>query len=331
MSAPGIALLPQESELPANVNSRRDGWWERLAHRCASPHCPHRAKLWPSWLRRCPGVEFDGRWYCELPCLKPFVAFRVNVLLSSFLREKPRSFRVPLGLLLVNRGAISHEQLRTALGRQREEGCGRIGDWFLELGMVTDQQLTQALGQQWGCPVFPLERQDAKLVPSDLVPVPLLESAFAVPAHASSNGRFVHLAFGDRVDHTLLYGVEQMLGCQTFACAASSGAIAHFLDHLRRTAAREEPCFDTIRDPREMTSIICSYAEKLLAGRISLVRAAAFLWVRFYRGHSTRDLLFRVLSGYPSPSRGRLPGTPKALSISADKGKDGVSDAPKLL
>jgi len=331
MSAPGIALLPQSSGSSPNPRSWRLRWLNRLAHRCASPQCPHRAALWPSWLRGASGVEFEGRWYCGTNCLRPIIGLRVQSLSSSFVQEKPRNFRIPLGLLLVDRGAISPEQVRIALQRQRDTGRGRIGDWFLQLGMVTDQQLTNALGQQWGCPVFPLEPQKAKLSCADLVPLPLLESAFAVPAHASPDGRNLHIAFGNRVDHTLLYGMEQLLGCQTIACVASGKAIAQVLDHLRRNATREETCFENVRDPREMTAAICSYAEHLRARRVSVARAAAFLWVRFHGSRSSRDLLFRVLQAPQQEPADLTRDFPNPLPDSADKGKDGVSDASSPL
>jgi hypothetical protein len=331
MSAPEMALLsrePETSRSPVFLHAR---WWERLVNRCSSATCPHRGKISSALLHLVEGVEFEGRWYCRVSCLQPSVAFRVQNLLASFRQEKPRVFRLPLGLLLVNRGFLTQTQLRLALQQQREFPRRRIGDWFLELGMITEEQLTQALGQQWGCPVFPLELQPAKVSWGDLPPVPLLESASAVPAYASPDGRLLHLAFAERVDHTFLYAVEQMLGCRTVPCVSSPTAIANLLAHLRRTAAREETSFDTVRDPREMTSTICSYAEELQAAKVSIARSASFIWVRFYRSSSSRDLLFRVL---PDPSvslADRLAFLPKAFSTFADEGKDGVSNAPEPL
>jgi hypothetical protein len=328
MSAPRMALLPQQSHTSSDSLSRLGRWLESLTHRCASAECTHSGKLWSAWLHAASAVEFEGRWYCGLPCLKSSVTFRIHTLLASFRQEKPRAFRLPLGLLLINRGYLSKGQLRSALQQQREFGRGRIGEWLLQLGMVTEEQLTQALGQQWACPVFPLDLQPPKASWGDLLPVPLLESACAVPVHASPDGRLVHLAFADRVDHTLLYAVEQMLGCRTVACVSSASAIAHFLEHLRRTAPREEASFDTVRDPRDMAATISNYAEELQATRISLARAAAYLWVRFHRNRSSRDLLFRVLPEPPFTFSDRLCGLPKAFPVSADKGKDGVSYAP---
>jgi hypothetical protein len=327
MSATAIASLLEDSDARPESRPRRAKWWGRLLRHCAGVDCPHRGKLWPAWLRKAPGVDFEGRWYCEIGCLKPLLAFRVHTLLSSFLLERPRTHRVPIGLLLVNRGAISQEQLRDALRLQREAGRDRIGDWLLQMGAVTEHQLTAALGQQWGCPTFPLERQTAQLAWSDLLPLPLLEAACAVPAYASPDGRLLHLAFGERLDHTTLYAIEQMLGCRTLSSVAVASAVARVLDDLRRHAAKEETCFDTIRDPQEMTWIICSYADELKAAKISLARASGFIWVRFHRRKSARDLLFRISPAATPTFFEKSPGRAKGFAVSADTGKDGVSDA----
>jgi hypothetical protein len=156
MSAPGMGLLSRESETSRDFLSQRLHWWERRVNRCSSVTCPLQGKLLSALLHIVQGIEFEGRWYCRISCLQPSVAFRIQSLLAGFRQEKPRYFRLPLGLLLVNRGFLTQAQLRSALQLQRESARRRIGDWFLQLGMITEEQLTQVLGQQWGCPVFPL-------------------------------------------------------------------------------------------------------------------------------------------------------------------------------
>jgi hypothetical protein len=326
MSATGAALVSENSNARLEWNARREKWWERLSQRCAGPECPHRGKLWPSWFRKLSGTEFDGRWYCEVGCMKPALTVRVHSLLSSFLQEKPRTYRLPIGLVFVNRGVITPIQLREALRLQRETGQRRIGDVLREMHLVNEQQLASALGTQWGCPVFPLERQPAHLSYGELLPLPLLESSRSVPAHFSPDGRTLHLAFGERLDHTTLYAIEQMLGCRTFACVAPEATVAGILDHFRRTVPRQETCFDTIREPREMAWTICSYAEHLRSARTAIVRAGSYVWVRFFRDSSSRDLLFRILSD-PGSSLPTGSSATKAFSLSADMRKDGVSHA----
>jgi hypothetical protein len=329
MSATEVPILSNDHGADLESAVLRERWWERFAMRCAAVECPYRGRLWPAWLRIPGGVLFEGRWYCETECLKPLLEFRLFHLLSGSVVQKTRTHRLPLGLLLVNRGVISPEQLREGLRLQRDAGGGRLGDWFRQMGAVNEHQLTAALGQQWGCPVFPLEHQTPRPSWSGLLPLPLLESARTVPAHASIDGRVLHLCFGERLDHPLLYAIEHMLGCRTVACVAPETNISDFLRQLCRHAERTEPCFDTVRDPREMTWVICNYATELQAARVAVVRTSAHIWVRFYRGKVARDLLFRISpENTPASSHERFSGAAKAFSPPADSGKDGVADAP---
>jgi hypothetical protein len=330
MSAADFALPSPRYEsgagIRANAKEPSQKWWARFTTHCAGSNCPREGKFWPYWLRRPSGVEHEGRWYCSRTCFEPVLAGRVHTLLLSFQAEKPRAHRLPIGLLLVNRGMISPSLLREALRCQREAGHGRIGDWLCHNGFLTTHQLTAALAQQWGCPVFPLENQSAPALWSDLIPLPLLESAAAVPAYASLDSRILHIAFGERVDHTLLYAVEQMLPCRTFPCVAPAPSVQTQLEHFRKLTSGNYVSFDTIRECSEMTWTICNYATELKPDRIALARAGSYVWVRFFRPNAARDLLFRI-----APDKAALlekpPGRAKALAIPADGGKGGVSHA----
>jgi len=330
MSATRRALLPPGPETEITNPHSYSSWWVRLTQKCSHADCPRSRKGWPAWIRVTRGVTFDGRWFCGIPCLRPAVAARLQHLLTSIQSAKNRPYRLPLGLLLVNRGAISQEQLRVALQAQRESGHGRIGDWFLQLGMVTEEQLTLALGLQWGCPVFPLDRQPTNLAWSRLLPLSLLESVRAVPAHFSTDGSMLYVAFADRIDHTLLYGVEQMLGCRTAYCVSPARAIVESLDYLRRSANCEEICFDSIHDLQEMNSTICNYAEKLQSVRVSVVRAAGFVWVRLFGTRTSRDLLFRIYLQSGLVEADRFAISAKVFAESADERKDGGAKARLL-
>src|SRR5215813_3217054 len=210
-------------------------WLNRFRVRCSAERCPNRGSLFPSWLRASSGLHFEGRWYCEPSCIEPVLEFRLRNLLSGFVAQKNKNHRLPIGLLLVDRGVVSADQLRDALRSQRKSaGCGRIGQWLLRMGAVTEHQVAAALAQQWGCPLFPLDYQTAHPSWSNLVPLPLLDSSKAVAAHASADSRVVHLAFGERIDHHLLYAVEQMLDCRTVACVAPESKVLQFLTYWRR-------------------------------------------------------------------------------------------------
>lgn len=310
--------------------SPRSSWRDRFLPRCSASGCRRAHKLFPAYRRRRAGILLDGRWYCSTQCLETPLALRVQNLVSSFSPRSPRVYRVPIGLLLVGRGVITYSQLQKALSRQREARHGRMGDWLRQLGLVSDAQLVAALAQQWGCPVFPLANPHlAGLLPS-LAPLVLFQSVHAVPVHISPDGRVLHVAFSERIDHTLLYALEQMLAARTIGCVATHSSVSAALESVAALAPREEIVFDTLRDPRGVTAAIASYAEELRSEKLILARAGAFLWTRFFRANAPRDLLFRILLPHnPSLEQSRLPTN--VNSPSADSRNVAISVVPGVV
>jgi hypothetical protein len=313
-----------------NRMSRSSGLRQFFEWRCCGYDCPQRDKWWPAWLRNRAGVHFEGKWYCAISCLESVLDAQVRNLFAGTAPEKPKAHRHPIGSILVRRGVLSRENLNKAITLQQQKaGSRRLGEWLQEMHLISAEQLVAALGQQWGCPVFPLEKLLERCSYIDVLPVHLLASAQAVPAHVSQDGATLHLAFANRLDHTMLYAVEVMLGCRTLACVATDSSVAAMLDNLRRASAGNETCFETIRDPREITRTICSYAGEVRASRISMARVAGYLWIRFHKSSSSRDLLFRLCLA-PSPaSTNSIPAitsiSPKENPAAADVRKDGVS------
>jgi hypothetical protein len=291
----GLPPLPDAAEASWSAPLKPQSSRHRLASVCQSPECPYRGKLWPAWLRIVSPIQFEGRFYCDTNCLTPVLNARIQRLQTGFVDVKRKPHRMPLGLVLLQRGALSQAQLREALRLQREAGRGRIGYWLRELGAVDEQNLTAALAQQYGCPVFPLERMPSPMLLSDLIPLTLLETSRFVPAHSASNGNVLYLAFGDRVDHSTLFAIEQMLGRQTVGCVSREAVVNEILESFRNAGPRHEIRFESVRQAGEMTGAICNYARELEADRVAVVNTSSYVWARFHRKESVRDLLFKML------------------------------------
>ncbi|HAF08281.1 TPA: general secretion pathway protein GspE, partial [candidate division WOR-3] len=58
-----------------------------------------------------------------------------------------------LGDLLIDEGLITKDQLNQALSQQKENG-GRLGSILVQMGFVTDDQISKALGKQYNVGVF---------------------------------------------------------------------------------------------------------------------------------------------------------------------------------
>jgi hypothetical protein len=298
--------------------------WKDLTIRCSSRACSLRFKHQPALFARFRGVFFRNRWYHETACLTESLVGAIKQLLPSAVPPRQRAHRLPLGLLLVKRVSISPEQLREGLRLQRLAGTGKLGYWLRQFTNLDEEQICAALGQQWSCPVFPLNEHVVPPITSDAPPYPLLAASKAVPAFTTPDGRQRHIAFSERIDHTLLYALEEILECQTFPCVARESAVHEALEQFRKCSAGTEICFDTIRDPAEIAATICSYATQMDIRELKVVPAGGYLWVALFRKDQRRDLLFRV-PGAPAvqPVLEQI----KAFPEIADMRRDGVVGA----
>lgn len=294
----------------------------RWAVRCAAPDCHGVGST--SWrvVADYSGVRYGNLWYHEPACLRIGLAAQLSRMLSLSGRERPHAHRLPLGLLLVNGGAASPEDLKHALRLQKEAGREKIGYWLRQYGNLDEHQLAAALGRQWGCPFYKISNTSVFTPPQTTIPPAILVAAKGVPVYCSPDRKQIHIAFAERIDHTLLYGVEAVLGCKTIACVAVESVIEEALDKLQRLSSSQDICFDSPCDATEMAGTICSYALQMDARRVQTVRAGAYLWVAFRRKEARRDLLFRIVDNGAPLVRERIK-TGFNASEAADHGAEG--------
>jgi hypothetical protein len=272
--------------------------WRAMLRRyfpaCAHVRCRERGTRLGALRWRSMGVYLDEKWYCSARCLLPALERSILELVPAAETPAARGHRVPLGLLLLTRGVITEEQLRQALAQQKERGEGRIGDWLRRMGAASEQDITRALATQWGCPVFPLERDPGYRQCAGLVPLTLSQTHRLLPVFYSADHSLLYVAFTSGVDHALLYGIERMLGCRTVPCIVSESAYAAALADLESTAVPEETIFDSVYDPFEIAHAACSFTERLGAQALQLARVGRSVWVRFLCHSGARDLLFHL-------------------------------------
>lgn len=92
-----------------------------------------------------------------------------------------------LGDLLLRRGLITNDQLEQALQAQRTFG-GRVGTNLVEMGFITEDQLAQCLSQQLGVPY--VRPESIASIPRDVIQ--------HVPRELVEQYRFIPLRFDDR-------------------------------------------------------------------------------------------------------------------------------------
>src|ERR1700761_386544 len=232
---------------------------------CANPVCkakPMRTRL------LCSGAYLGQSRYCSPECLQTGLAERFAELI-----QKPKSVpvrrqhRIPLGLELVSRGCISTATLRTALQQQKQQPETRLGQILMNMGAVSEEQITSAIASQWSVPMF---RLDPTQVPeaAQLVPVALMQRYKMLPVHFAKQTNKLHLAFAQVVDHSILYSIQQMLGVITEACIADESSLVRVIGCAAHQERPAEYVLNSLSGT-ELVSMIAGYALRLRSERIS--------------------------------------------------------------
>jgi hypothetical protein len=202
--------------------------------------------------------------------------------------------RVPLGLLLLSRQQLTVEQLRTALAAQSHAGQGRIGDWLQTLGFASEHQITAGLARQWSCPVLRPGSVFPGASRAPQIPIALLESFVMIPVDYVESTATLHIAFGEGIDYSVLYAIEQMAGCHVESCMAVPSFVRLRLEALSGRRGESEIVFERVADDAELFRIIRSYCARLAASEIRLAACGPHLWVRLLRPSGPAlDLLLR--------------------------------------
>lgn len=119
--------------------------------------------------------------------------------------------RLRIGELLVQAKLITREKLDLALGAQQKSGR-KLGQVLIELGIVNETQLTQALSQQLSVPWVSLHHIDFSRELLNLVPRELAEKYCLVPVfvrRVRKQGEALYVAMDDPTHEDALSAVSQ--------------------------------------------------------------------------------------------------------------------------
>jgi general secretion pathway protein E len=143
-----------------------------------------------------------------------------------------------LGQLLVERGLLPADDLEKELALQKERK-GRLGRILVDLGFISQQDLSAVLSEQLGIPrVDPSQLQD---VPQEAarIPAAFLRQFFLYPFRVEDGTLFVAMA--DPLDADNLRAVEQLLGLRVEPRLAAETEILRALDVALGSLETEEP------------------------------------------------------------------------------------------
>lgn len=262
--------------------------------RRAASGCSHVDGLWNRFVRWPERVLLEGAEYCLGECLESVLQEAIGRVRS--VSRRPRvPHRIPLGLLLLSRQQLTAEQLRQAVAAQRVAGQGRIGEWLISLGYVTQSQITAALARQWSCPVLRTTSFAMGATKAPPMPLTLLACCGMVPVGYVESSTTLHIACSDCIDYTVLYAIEHMTGCHTEPCMALPEFVNTSLQAIAGDRIQREVVFECATDAAEFARIVRSYANRLGSLEIRIAPAGRYTWVRMvWRNRPPLDLLARL-------------------------------------
>jgi Type II secretion system (T2SS), protein E, N-terminal domain len=224
---------------------------------------------------------FEGQWGCSGRCVLAMVraAVRRELVDGGTSALAPHRHRVPLGLVMLAQGWITHPQLQRALAAQRESGTGRIGDWLMSECGLEAEQIVRGLSMQWGCPVLTTEGFSPEVM-ALVMPKVFVERFGLLPLRVAGS-RILYLGFSDRLDASAAFATEQMTELKV-----ESGVV----EGTQFEAARDkvlaydgvEMKLETVDDKDAMGARITAILEQKQPIASRLVRLHQYYWLRMW-------------------------------------------------
>jgi hypothetical protein len=225
---------------------------------------------------------FEEKWACSGKCLLAMVKASIAREVGDGRRDSveiQHQHRIPLGLLMLSQGWITHPQLQRALEAQRAEGAGRIGRWLIAECGLDAEVVTRGLSVQWGCPVLTTEGFSPTAMAMAL-PRVFIENFGILPLRVAGS-RILYVGFEDHLDASSAFAVEQMNGLRT-----ESGVVAE--DSFREARERLLACqFAPLTECRvpdgdTLAKAIATVIDQKSAVASRLVRLRKYYWLRVW-------------------------------------------------
>jgi hypothetical protein len=268
----GRSLLSIEPSTGADIATHSG-----LIAQCANPGC---GSGWLHLFRKRTRPVFEGGWNCSAECTEARLQLAVRRELAGWAPvERPHRHRIPLGLLMLEKGLITTAQLRQAVEAQKKEGNLRIGEWLVKQGATDEATVVRALGMQWGCPVLSLADFSAEAA-IWVMPRLFVEAFGALPIRVAAH-KILYLGFEERIDSALAFSVERMTGLRVESGVVQSSA---YKNASAQILNRTFPAVQLAEAVSESAAahVLAKFVERLQPVASRLVRVHQWLWLRMF-------------------------------------------------
>ncbi len=173
--------------------------------KCSNPECEN-FKPNPIFLFLKPskkGLIFEEKWFCSRKCFKEFLLKKLIEEKKSLLLKKEVEFTLRVGDILIEGGLITPEQLKEALRIQRKSG-EKIGKIFIEMGILEKDELLKILSKQSGIPYIDVERVEKLPVFSSEIPDDVIKHFNVLPIEFNKESKTLSVVLPNPYDVRIL-------------------------------------------------------------------------------------------------------------------------------
>jgi hypothetical protein len=268
-----------------------DRGWKSMYAACSLAAC--RNTLLMRSVQSRVGINIGPAWYCSVDCFAAAARSKFSALSGGSLPETPHIPRRSIGLVLLQKGALTDDQLRFALAQSKLRG-EELEATLARLGLANERQLTAARAAQWGYPVLGQDRL-GQLVQAD-IPSILLQNCTAAPLHYSLAAKRFLLGFVYRVEHSLLNALEQVTEFRAEPCFITPTEYAEQMERLTAAPDCEEVVFENPQTSAQMAKTVAGFAVEVAAREARFAQCREYVWARLSGKRRKIDVLFRVKS-----------------------------------
>jgi Type II secretion system (T2SS), protein E, N-terminal domain len=244
---------------------------------CGNAEC---ANGWTLPWRSRKRPVFEAQWGCSGRCVLAMVQTAVRRELGdTSAMVAPHTHRVPLGLLMLAQGWITHRQLQKALAAQRENGSGRIGDWLMSECGVEEQQIVRGLSMQWGCPVLTADGFSPERM-ALVMPKVFVEEFGLLPLRVAGS-RILYFGFADHLDASAAFATEKMTELKVESGVMEGGQFAVARGRLLDSNGVETKQ-ETVKDEDALAARITAVLEQQRPNASRMVRLHRYYWLRMW-------------------------------------------------
>ena len=139
---------------------------------------------------------------------------------------KSRVVNKRLGEMLVERGIITNDQLKQALAIQSQQDSGQrklLGEILATLGYASEEDVLTSVTAQYGIPYLPLESYEIDKELIKLVPASLVRQHLFIPIDRRES--LLTIVIADVPDAGAIAKIEESLKCKVAVFVSSSSSL----------------------------------------------------------------------------------------------------------